>query len=163
MTSFSVKVFTLIIRTLAKPIVAWVTHYKKVALAKNDSKFNQMMKVTLTKIGQDVHYYNTKINNKLFKLSKETDVKPLSESLALEKGAEVFSEFLVYAILITLPTLEIIRQIKAGQLKEKKKEDLLDKMKEKIESLKNENKELKDQLKGILDTLNGISGKLNDL
>jgi hypothetical protein len=160
MTSFSVKVFTLIIRTLAKPMVQFVSHYKKVSLEKNDSRFNKMLKGTLTKIGQNVHYYNSKINNKLFKLSKDPDIKPLSEKQALEKGAEVFSEFIVYAILLTLPTLELIRQYKVSQAKEKKKEDHLQKMRDKIESIKGENQKLKSDLIAIKMTLKNISEKM---
>lgn len=160
MTSFSVKVFTLIIRTLAKPLVQFVSHYKKVSLEKNDSRFNKALKASLTKIGQNVHYYNTKINNKLFKLSKDPEIKPLSEKQALEKGAEVFSEFIVYAILLTLPTLELIRQYKVSQAKEKKKQDHLNRMKNRIAELKIENQELKAKLKETKEILQAINEKL---
>ena len=163
MTSFSVKVFTLVIRTLAKPLVSFVSHYKKVSLDKNPSRFNKFMKITLTKIGQDIHYYNTRINNKLFKLSKDSEVKPLNEKQALEKGAEVFSEFIVYSILIILPTMELIRQYKSSQAKERKKEMVIEKMREKINSLKEENEKLKLDLTSIKKSLNNISEKLNKI
>ncbi len=161
MTSFSVKVFTLVIRTLAKPLVSFVSHYKKASLENNNSKFNSAMKTSLIKLGQKVNYYNTKINNKLFKLSKDSQVKELSEKQALEKGAEVFSEILVYTILLTLPTLELIRQYKVSQAKERKKEESLVKMKERIVELSQENKKLKEDLQAIKQSLKIISDRIS--
>ena len=57
--------------------------------------------------------------------------------------------------------MELIRQYKSSQAKERKKEMVIEKMREKINSLKEENEKLKLDLTSIKKSLNNISEKLN--
>ena len=134
------KFVTLIVRTIAKPLISWVTYYKRLKLQEQNPKL-AFIKNKVVWVGQVVNYYNIKINRKLFRLSTTEPIKPLSEEKAIEKGAEFLSEFLVYSILISLPVIEWLRQNKITKENEFSKEEL--------EKLAKENPEIKSAIAGL--------------
>jgi hypothetical protein len=69
-------------------------------------------------------------------MTKETStIKPLTDDKALERGAELISEIIVYTILLTIPIYEMIKSYKSNVQKEKKKKDYLIKMQTDVETL----------------------------
>ena len=119
------KLFTLLMRTLARPLINWVSYYNRARLQSSNSKFHIFIKNKLINIGQDINFYNITINRKLFKLSTKDVIKPLSVEKALEKGAEFISEVIVYTILLSLPIYELVKLSKASTEKESIKENSL--------------------------------------
>jgi hypothetical protein len=148
MAIFIFKIMTLLVRTIAKPLISWASYYKKLKLQQAEYK-DHWVRHQVANVGQVVNYYNTKINRKMFKLSTTDPIKLLSEEKAIEKGAEFISEFLIYTILITLPVLEWIRQTKINKMKEQVKEQGIRRMKNDLEKILCENKELREHLIGL--------------
>lgn len=135
------KVVTLVVRTVAKPLISWVTYYNRLKLQEKNSSL-KFIKNEIIWTGQVVNYYNIKINRKLFRLSNTEPIKLLSEEKAIEKGAEFLSELLIYSILIVLPVMEWFRQSKANKEAESLKEQEIRRMKNDIFALAHENGEL---------------------
>ena len=119
MSTFGFKVMNLVVRTIAKPLVSWVTHYKKMKFKEEcGSKLQNMTRNKLIWLGQTWNFYNVTINRKLFKISTgNATISELSESKALELGAEVTGEILVYSLLILIPILEWLRLSKIAKKK----------------------------------------------
>lgn len=150
------KVVTLVVRTVAKPLISWVTYYNRLKLQEKNSKL-AFIKNEIVWIGQVVNYYNIKINRKLFRLSTLEPIKPLSEDKAIEKGAEFLSELLIYSILIALPVLEWYRQSNINKEAEFLKEQEIRRMKNDIFALTHENEELIakiDEIKMLMKEIN---------
>lgn len=153
------KVVTLVVRTIAKPLISWITYYKRLKLQEQNSKLD-FIKNKIVWIGQVVNYYNIKINRKLFRLSSNEPIKPLSEDKAIEKGAEFLSEFLVYSILISLPVLEWYRQSKITKEQEYLKEQELRRMKNDILALSEQNNELRARMEELRNIMKEINNKI---
>jgi hypothetical protein len=164
MSMFIFKLITLIIRTIARPMITWVTYYNKLKLQQQTKgKFSIWVRSNLIWIGQTTNYYNIVINRKLFKISTNTAVTNLTEEKALERGAEAVTEFFVYSILIILPIFEMIRQSKIAKQKEAIKEDGIKEMKYELEDAIEENNKIKAEIVEIKFLVSGISNKLNNL
>jgi len=153
------KVVTLVVRTIAKPIISWVTYYNRMKLQEKNSNL-KFIKDDIVWIGQIVNYYNIKINRKLFRLSSTEPIKSLSEEKAVEKGAEFLSELLVYSILITLPVIEWYRQSKINKEAEYLKEQEIRRMKNDIFALTHENSDLIQKIDEIKQLMKQINDKI---
>jgi hypothetical protein len=154
------KLITLVIRTIARPLVNWVSYYNKLKLQQKESRFSKLVRGRLISIGQTTNYYNTLINRKLFKLSSSSSITELSEDKALEKGAEVLSEIFVYSILIILPIAEWIRQSKISKKKEMEKERKLKEMENELDEVIKENSEIIKEINDIKLLISEIQDKL---
>lgn len=155
------KLITLVIRTIAKPMVSWLSYYNRLKLQNNQTSFSKLVRGRMIWFGQTFNYYNTIINRKIFKISSSTtSVTELSEEKALEKGAEMISEFLVYSILIILPIAEWIRQSKISKQKELKKEKYIQEMKDELEEVIVEKQEIIKEIEDITNQINEIQLKL---
>ena len=161
MSIFVIKIITLVVRTLAKPMIAWVTHYKKIALLQSESDINTFWKNRLINIGQNVDYYNVLLNRKMFRLKSEP-IKKLPADKALERGAEFFSEVLVYSILISLPIIEFLRQNKTNKKKEYIKEQGLRRLKNDLENISEINKNVFDKVMEISTIVNQVDKEMNE-
>ncbi len=156
MAVFFFKIFSIAIKTLARPLINWVTYYNRLKVQESNHKVAIFIRNKLISTGQNFHYYNTLLNKKIFGLTKETTIKTLSEDKALERGAEFISEVIVYSILLTLPIYEMIKSYKSTQQKEKKKKDYLNKMQTDLDMMieshiinKNSIQDIKNKLKEI--------------
>lgn len=154
MTSIIQKSFNIFVRTCAKPIIEWVVKNKKDEIVGN-SGYGYLGK-TLSFIGQKTNFYSMKFNRKVFKISNFTEIKPLSNEKALEKGTEIVTEILIYSILIVLPILEWRRQTKANLKKEIKEKEEMDKLYEKVFSLRREEKILEIKLSELREKMKTI-------
>jgi hypothetical protein len=125
MSVFFVKGLSLLVRTLARPIINWVSYYNRIKMQESEHTVVVFARNKIEKLGQNFNYYNTLFNRKLFKLADTQPIKPLTSEKALERGAELISEFIVYSILLTLPTMEMFRQLRNNKIKEQKKKDYL--------------------------------------
>jgi hypothetical protein len=164
MSMMLVKVINLLVRTMAKPLISWVTHYKKMKLSQDLTlnPFQRSARNQMIFIGQKWNYFNTIINRKLFKINSTSAVTQLSEDKALEKGAEFLSEFLVYSILILIPVLEWMRQSRISKHKEQHKQEKLEEMQYLLEHVSNESNEISSELKEINLLLEELTQKINE-
>lgn len=152
------KVITLFVKGLAKPLISWVTHYKKLKLKESNPNVD-FIKNRILWIGQFINYYNIKINRKLFRLDNSSPIKALSEEKAIEKGAEFVSEVFIYAIVITLPVLEWLRISQISRKERYLKEQEIRRIKNDINALSDQNLQLQaklDELKYLIAQIRGI-------
>lgn len=154
------KLITLVIRTIAKPLVSWLSYYNRLKLQQTQSGFSKLVRGRLIWIGQTVNYYNTIINRKIFKISSTTSVTELSEEKALEKGAETISEFIVYSILIIIPIAEFLRQSKLSKKKELQKETYINQIKNELDLAIIDNQDILNEIEEIKTQINQIKFKL---
>lgn len=154
------KLITLIVRTIARPLIVWVSYYKKMKLQQSNSSVHMFIRHRLIWTGQNINYYNTIINRKLFKIQSTSAVTSLSEDKALEKGAETLSEFLVYSILIVVPIFEWFRLSKISKKKELKKEKKIKEMRYELDEMLKESDGLNKELIEIKNILINVSEKL---
>jgi len=106
------KLFTLVCRTMARPLISYVTYYNRVKLQSSNGRFQNKIKVKLVTLGQHV-------------------------------------EFIVYAILITLPIYELVKLSKANTEKENEKENKMRKMRNELNHLVVENESIINELDDI--------------
>src|SRR5690606_37317748 len=156
------KVMNLVVRTTAKPLVSWVTQYKKMKFKEeSQSKFQNYMRRKLIWSGRTWNYYNIKINRKLFKISTgNTTIAELPEDKAIEKGAESIGEFIVYYLLIIIPLMEWFRLSKIAKLKEYKKQEFIEETKILIDQVMQESEEINQELVNIKTLIEEIETKL---
>lgn len=153
------KIATLVIKTIAKPIISWATYYNRMKLQEPGDKY-KFVKNKIVYVGQITNYYNTKINRRLFRLSTIDPIKNLPEEKAIEKGAEVLSEFLIYTILISLPVMEWLRQKRITRYKEYIRKQSLRRIKSDIECVVRNNESLSREIKELKFMLEEINKKI---
>ncbi len=154
MSSIIQKGFNIFVRTLAKPVIEWVVKHKKDDLL-GHAKFGYLGR-SLSFIGQKFNYYSVRLNRKVSGISNVSEIKPLTNEKALEKGAEFFTEISVYSILIFVPIIEWRRQAKVSYLKEKKDKESFTELYNKVFALREEEKLLEFQLKSIKEEMKKI-------
>lgn len=162
MSTFMFKVMNLVVRTIAKPLVSWVTHYKKLKFKEeSQSRFQRFSRRRLIWAGQTWNYYNILINRKLFKISTGgTTIQELSEEKALERGAEIFGEILVYSLLILVPLVEWMRLSRIAKNKELKKEEYIKETRYLLDEVMKENEELEKEIEEIKSLIVGYNNKI---
>ncbi len=159
MAIFIFKIIAVVVRTVAKPLISWATYYNRLKLQESNSKYMYLKKY-INWLGQMTNYYNTKLNRKVFNLSKTDPIKKLSEDKAIEKGAEFTSEVLIYSILLTIPILEWWRQSKINSIKEEMKDTGIKRLRIDAECLHQQNKKLKKELKEIKDIITELNNNI---
>jgi hypothetical protein len=153
MAVFLFKVVSIAVRTLARPLINWLSYYNRIKMQESKNIFAIFMKNKLIFLGQNFHYYNVLLNRKIFGLSKESVIKPLTEDKALERGAELISEMIVYSILLIVPSYEMIKSYKTTQQKNQKKKDYMVKIQTEVESMIELNLKNSSQVKEIKNSL----------
>lgn len=149
MSALIFKAVTVIVKTTAKPFIAWMSHYNKQMLRESTNSFHNFIKNRMINIGQSYNYYYTKFNRKILRLKANDPIKLLSEDKAMEKGVEFVSEVVVYLIILGIPIYELIKmlQYKADVAIEEKYTFI--KIKSAIESNKENNLYLSNKLNEI--------------
>jgi hypothetical protein len=119
------KILSIAVKTLARPLINWLSYYNRLRVQESNHRIMVFLRLRLVWIGQKFNYYNVLINRKIFGLVKEEEIKPLTDEKALERGAELLSEMIVYSIILGIPIYEMIKSQKSSAAKEKKKKDFL--------------------------------------
>lgn len=154
------KALSIAIRTLARPLINYVSYYNRLKVQESNNKVAIVIRGRLIWLGQTFNYYNTRFNRAIFKLATPQAIKPLADDKALERGAELISEFIVYSILLIIPTLEMIKSYKSGKAKEEKKKDFLINIQKDIDTLIEKNHNNIKEVKDIKQILLGINTKM---
>lgn len=162
MSTTMFRVMNLLVRTIAKPLISYVTHYKKIHLKEEStSKSKNYLRKKLINCGQNWNYYNVLINRKLFKISTgTTTIAELSEEKALERGAEIMGEVLVYTILLLVPLFEWIRLSKISKKKDLEKQKIIDDMRTQADLVIKDSEQIKNEIQEIVKLLEGLEKKL---
>lgn len=156
MSAFT-KLFSVAAKSLARPIINYFAYYNRLKLQDSDHIISKKIRDNLINLGQKFNYYTIKINRKLFKINNNTPINPLCTEKALERGAELVSEIIVYSVLITLPTLEIIRsQIKSKEKENKKIQNLM-KMRTDLNKIIFYNYQINKELDDLIHTMKKIN------
>jgi len=136
MAVFVFKIISIAIRTLARPLINWVSYYNRIKVQESKNKSGVLIRNRLVWLGQTINYYNILLNRRIFGLTKDTGtIKALTQDKALERGAELISEIIVYSILLTIPIYEMIKSYKSTVEKERKKKEAIVNMQTDIDCL----------------------------
>lgn len=136
------KAISIAVKTLARPLINWVTYYNRMKLQESNHRVVLLIKGRLIWIGQTTHYYNTLLNRRLFGLIKDQEIKALPNDKALERGAEFISEVIVYTIILIVPLYEMIKSQKLTKAKEHKKKEFLINIQNDVDSLIEQNEQM---------------------
>lgn len=142
MSLIIVKAITIIIKSTAKPIIAWLTHYNKMMLKESTHKELDLIKNKLNVIGQSYNYYLTKFNRKVLKLSNKDPIRLLSEEKGIEKGVEFVSELVLYAIIIGIPVWELLKASEEKKMAKLNEDSRIKKIESTSNAIWEENKKL---------------------
>lgn len=154
MVNLFFSAFNHVIKTLSRPLITNLKSYKTAYLLKNkNSKSLNYIINLFTKLGNFSNKLSLKLNSIVFN-QKASDKNLLSQDKALEKGIEVFSEALIYTILLGIPIIEYYKTSKENKEKEKKKEENLKYLKNHIYVLNNRNLELRNKINLLIGEIN---------
>mmetsp|Transcript_1285 Transcript_1285/g.1965 ORF Transcript_1285/g.1965 Transcript_1285/m.1965 type:complete len:116 (-) Transcript_1285:983-1330(-) len=103
------KVGTLAVKTLAKPLAN---------VLKEQAKDHPELRRICVNIGQFVNEKSVKVNMR-FLGHKITEVKPLNESAAVSKGADILGEGFIYSVSVATVLVEVYRREKENQVKKR--------------------------------------------
>lgn len=135
-----VKVFFILIKTTAKPIISFLTYYNKTVLKESKKPFHEFIREKFINVGQSHNYYYTKFNRKFLRLKTNDPIKLLSKDKAMDKGIEVVSEAILYFILITIPLYEYIKSLEYKKEQSIINSNRLLRIKSSLKDLDNSNK-----------------------
>mmetsp|Transcript_1284 Transcript_1284/g.1961 ORF Transcript_1284/g.1961 Transcript_1284/m.1961 type:complete len:177 (-) Transcript_1284:699-1229(-) len=144
------KVGTLAVKTLAKPLAN---------VLKEQAKDHPELRRICVNIGQFVNEKSVKVNMR-FLGHKITEVKPLNESAAVSKGADILGEGFIYSVSVATVLVEVYRREKENQVKsartkaeERVKDERLaqslQKLNERIDELHRQSQKLDLQISGL--------------
>lgn len=125
------KALNHIIRTFARPAISTLMYYKKSYFISNKTKVGTVYYIMkfFVHFGQKSYQLNQKINKKVFNLSNgnnNNNNNLLTEDKALEYGVEMFSEIIIYVLLISIPIYEYKKSSEALYKKKLQKDKLFD-------------------------------------
>lgn len=105
MSGIALKLTSLLVRTVAKPIATTIT-----ALARN----NDVFKSGCIRVAQAVHSTDVKLRMRLVGQNK-VKVRPLNDKKAIENGAKFLSEALLFSVAGSLIIYESVRSRRKAQ------------------------------------------------
>jgi len=141
-----IKTLSVAVKALARPVINYFAYYNRLKLQESNSGIMMKIRDGLISLGQNFNYYNTVLNRKMFKLSTNSPVQKLSPDKALERGAELITEIIVYSVLIILPTMELIKSQNKAQKKETQKFLEIKKMRDDLDDVVEQNYEISKEI-----------------
>lgn len=161
MSVFILKTLTVAVKALARPVINYFAYYNRIKLQESNNKTMKRLRDGFIFLGQNFNYYNTLFNRKLFKLSSNSPIQPLSADKALERGAELITEFIVYSVIIAIPTIEIIKSQIKSQQKENQKIENINNMRSDLNNIVNEYNSFREEVNEIAVSLKKINEKIH--
>lgn len=160
MAIFIVKFVIILIKSTAKPVVNWFTHYNRLAIKEYKGSNSNNVKNFLKIIGQFYYVYLTKFNRRILKVKTNTPIRLLPEEKAVDKGIEILSELLLYTIILGIPVYELLTGAKYKKKEKLIEEKLLMRVKTAIKYI---DADFKQSIELLDDCINVKLDKLNKL
>ncbi len=135
MAVFIFKVFSIAIKTLARPVINWVAVSNKQNIQESKGRFNVFLRQRMIGIGQTINYCTLELNRRVFGLKITSSKKTLSNDKAVERGVEFCSELIIYSICLMWPIYETIKSNKKGKKQQDKERDALINMQNELNEL----------------------------
>mmetsp|Transcript_36546 Transcript_36546/g.37942 ORF Transcript_36546/g.37942 Transcript_36546/m.37942 type:complete len:169 (-) Transcript_36546:50-556(-) len=137
----AVKAITVLMKTVAKPLTSWLSHYHKIVLKDSTKASDLFMKERFVNLGQSYNFHHTKFNRKILRLKSNDPIKLLPAERALEKGIEFFSEIVMYSIIIGIPLWEMKKASIAKRENSIVEQAIMINIKSEIESISEDQRE----------------------
>ena len=144
-----------LLRTLAKPVIKWLTEYKKLYL-KSNKKQKGVISVFICffiNFGQLSFQMNNRLNKKVFNLRSIDLNKKLHEDKALEKGIEMFYEVFFYSLIISVSMYEYYKLTKTNKGKSGEKQLRIKQVESELKILEESNKEIREKIRKLDETV----------
>ncbi|KXN70696.1 OPA3-domain-containing protein [Conidiobolus coronatus NRRL 28638] len=132
----TIKIGTLLVKTLAKPVVSSI---------KSQTKTNPNFKKFCVNVAQTTHRWEMQLKMRFLGYEKER-IRPLSEARAVETGANFLGETLLFAVAIGAIAFETIRSQRKSSNRKTQVDAALDDVQGFIEGIENDKKLLRNQL-----------------
>lgn len=129
MSGIALKLTSLLVRTVAKPIATAI---------KTQAKDHEKFRKTCIKIAQTIHHTDLRLRMSLLN-EKKIKIRPLNDNKAIENGATFISEFFIFSVAGSLIFYESYRS-------RKKASDERDALSDDIAALQSEIEYIKDKL-----------------
>ncbi|XP_064622751.1 optic atrophy 3 protein homolog [Lineus longissimus] len=122
-----IKLGSLVFRQISKPFAKWLQRRAK------DNKF--FREYFCMKPAQTYHWLDTTLRMRILGLGSAKDVKPLSEEMATELGAEMLGEIIIFSAAVATLYFEYWRQSKNSQAHEDEQNSKLDDLEQKVSDM----------------------------
>ncbi|KAI8799615.1 optic atrophy 3 protein-domain-containing protein [Cladochytrium replicatum] len=147
MSALTVKLGSLLLRTLAKPVANSI---------KNQAKQHPSFKKFCMDVAQTYHRVETNMKMRFLDYKVEGNIRPLNDVRAVELGANFLSEALVFGVAVITVMGETVRQSRKSSKQKSAVEESLEVLKEEnavsqevLRELAASLKELKAQVEGL--------------
>ncbi|XP_009345235.1 OPA3-like protein [Pyrus x bretschneideri] len=145
------KLGTLAIKTLSKPVAARLKHQAAV-----HPRFRQL----IVSIAQANHRITTRMQRRLYSHATDVEIRPLNEEKAVQAAVDLMGELFVFSVATVALIFEVQRSARSEARKEEARKQELEALKQRDEALSGEVELLKEKLEE-LETLargRGLSG-----
>ncbi|KAI8904036.1 optic atrophy 3 protein-domain-containing protein [Gorgonomyces haynaldii] len=146
----SVKVASLLLKTLAKPIAGSIKQQ-----AKEHPRFNEFC----ISIAQRFHRFESQMRMQFLDYEK-SKIRPLNDVKAVEQGANLLSELIVFGVAVTTIVLETWRSTNSSKKQKEELKQTLTQLQEQIDAQADNMQSLKDQLQSQTEQYQLLRGQL---
>ncbi|KAI8802796.1 optic atrophy 3 protein-domain-containing protein [Cladochytrium replicatum] len=151
MSALTVKLGSLLLRTLAKPLATSI---------KNQAKQHPSFKKFCIDVAQTYHRAETNMKMRFLDYKVEGNVRPLNDVRAVELGANFLSEALVFGVAVITVVGETVRQTRKSSKQKTAVEESLETLKEEHAVSQEVLKELADSVKALKTQVEGLQNEL---
>ncbi|KAM1008493.1 hypothetical protein COP2_005079 [Malus domestica] len=145
------KLGTLAIKTLSKPVAARLKHQ-----AAMHPKFRQF----IVSIAQANHRMTTRMQRRIYSRATDVKIRPLNEEKAVQAAVDLIGELFVFSVATVALIFEVQRSARSEARKEEARKRELEALKQRDEALSREVELLKEKLEELekLARGRGLSG-----
>lgn len=149
------KLGALLIRQISKPLAN--------AIAKKAKQHPLFSRGICMPPAQFYNWCEVRVKMYMMNLNSPTHVTPLNETMAIELGASILSEAIIFSIAATLLLCEYTRQVRKEEVKEDARRDELNHMQYSIEELFFRAEQQERGLKKVMIKLEQLGEKLDNI
>ncbi|XP_050370274.1 OPA3-like protein [Argentina anserina] len=149
-----VKLGTLLVKTISKPVAARLKHE-----AGKHPRFREI----IVSMAQANHRITTKMQRRLYSHATDVEIRPLNEEKAVQAAVDLIGEFFVFTVAVVALIFEVQRSARSEARKEEARKQELEAMKQRDEELSREVELLRSKYEELekLAKGQGLSGIFN--
>ncbi|PHT35733.1 hypothetical protein CQW23_23433 [Capsicum baccatum] len=149
-----IKLGTLALRTLSKPIAARL---------KKEAGIHPKFRSFIISIAQANHRMTTTMQRRIYGHATDVGIRPLNEEKAIQSAVDLLGEFFVFSVAVAALVFEVQRSARSEAKKEELRRQEMEKLRLRDEALGKEVESLKSKIEELerLATGKGLVGMFN--
>ncbi|KAK2705567.1 putative OPA3-like protein CG13603 [Artemia franciscana] len=148
------KLGVLAIRQLSKPFAQWIARR-----AKNNYYFRTYICMPTA---QSYHRFEVRTKMWAMNMHKPEQIEKLDENAAIESGATILGEFIIFSIGVLLVSMEYARQVKKDSAKEQARLDAWNELENKVNCVCESIQGYEQQVHQLKDLLQKLEKSMNE-